>query len=382
MATLTLQSLTRRHAGTDRPALDALDLQVRDGELLVLVGPSGCGKSTALRLIAGLDAPDGGRVFIDGRDVTDAAPQDRDVAMVFQGYALYPHLSAADNIAFPLKMRGVPKADRERRVNEVAELLGLGALLRRRPGELSGGERQRVAMGRAIVRRPKVFLFDEPLANLDAALRAELRVELAAMVRRLGTTSIYVTHDQAEAMTMGDRIVVMNAGRLEQVAAPRAVYETPASLFVAGFLGAPPMNLIDLARAGDMFEGSGLSVRAPVGVNVPDRVTVGVRPEHLIVGEMGADRGVAAPGAAGGRAPGLSPSEGASAVQLEAEVTGTEPLGAETHVRLSVAGRAMWARAPGFDAPARGSTVRVAIDPRRLHWFDPATGARLDGGDR
>ena len=356
MATLTLEKLTRRHAGEGRPALDRLDLEVRDGELLVLVGPSGCGKSTALRLIAGLDPPDGGRVHIDGRDVTHVAPQDRDVAMVFQGYALYPHLSAADNIAFPLRMRGVARAERDRRVEEVAETLGIRPLLRRKPGELSGGERQRVAMGRAIVRRPRVFLFDEPLANLDAALRAELRVELAAMVRRLGTTSIYVTHDQAEAMTMGDRICVMSAGRLQQVAPPRAVYESPSNLFVAGFLGAPPMNLVALTRDGDTFEGGGLHLTPPVRAGLPDRVTIGVRPEHLLLGSSGAAR----------------------LVTFRAEVVNTEPLGAETHVRLSSAGTLFWSRSPGFDAPSRGATIEVAIEPRRLLWFDTATGERLD----
>ena len=234
-------------------------------------------------------------------------------------------------------------------------------------------------MGRAIVRRPRVFLFDEPLANLDAALRAELRVELAAMVRRLGTTSIYVTHDQAEAMTMGDRICVMSAGRLQQVAAPRAVYEAPANLFVAGFLGAPPMNLIDLARSGDAFEAGGVSVRPPRGVELPDRVTIGVRPEHLVFGEGGATPGHA-PSPGGGQALASSLAEAPAVVQLGAEVTGTEPLGAETHVRLAVGERALWARAPGFDAPGRGSKVRVSIEPRRVLWFDTATGARIDVG--
>ena len=353
MATLAVKGLTRRHAESDRAALDRLDLEVGDGELLVLVGPSGCGKSTALRLVAGLDSPDGGRVHIDGRDVTDAAPQDRDVAMVFQGYALYPHLSARDNIAFPLKMKGVGRAERARRVGEVAEMLGLGRLLERRPGELSGGERQRVAMGRAIVRRPKVFLFDEPLANLDAALRAELRVELAAMVRRLGTTSIYVTHDQAEAMTMGDRIAVMKEGRLQQIAAPRAVYEAPSNLFVASFLGAPPMNRVEVTREGGTFVAPCFGVPAPRAEGMPDRATIGVRPEHGVLG-------------GGGR------------IAFRAEVVDMEPLGAETHVSLVASGVTFRARVPGFDAPGRGAIVDVGIEERRVHWFDTATGERID----
>ncbi len=223
MAKVELLKLRRRYPGAESAALESLSLEVDDGELLVLVGPSGCGKSTALRLIAGLDAPDGGSIFIDGRDVVNTPPQDRDVAMVFQGYALYPHLTARENIEFPLKMRGVARAERARRVDDVATVLGLARLLSRRPGELSGGERQRVAMGRAIVRQPKVFLFDEPLSNLDAALRTELRVELAALVRRLGTTSLYVTHDQVEAMTMGSRIAVLRGGKLQQVGPPRAI---------------------------------------------------------------------------------------------------------------------------------------------------------------
>jgi multiple sugar transport system ATP-binding protein len=321
---------------------------------LVLVGPSGCGKSTALRLIAGLDSPDGGSVHIDGRDVTRAAPQDRDVAMVFQGYALYPHLSARDNIAFPLRMKGVARAERNSRVGEVASILGIQRLLDRKPGELSGGERQRVAMGRAIVRRPKVFLFDEPLANLDAALRAELRVELASLVRRLGTTSIYVTHDQAEAMTMGDRICVMQDGRLQQIAAPRAVYEAPANLFVASFLGAPPMNLVALAREGSSFVAPCFGIPAP-RAGLPDRVTLGVRPEHVVLGGRGS-------------------------ISFDAEVVDTEPLGAETHVRLDASGVGLWARVPGFDAPARGASVRVAFEERRMLWFDTAAGTRIDPG--
>ena len=222
----------------------------------MLVGPSGCGKSTALRIIAGLEPADAGAVRLDGRDITHAPPQDRDVAMVFQGYALYPHLTVRENIEFPLRMRRVPKADRATRVAEAAALLGLGKLLSRHPAELSGGERQRVAMGRAIVRSPKAFLFDEPLSNLDAALRAELRVELASLVRRLGTTSVYVTHDQVEAMTMADRIAVMRAGTLQQVGTPRAIYEAPANVFVASFLGSPPVNLVDLEVTGGLRLGT------------------------------------------------------------------------------------------------------------------------------
>ena len=360
MATVTLEALTRRHAGADRPALDRLDLEVGDGELLVLVGPSGCGKSTALRLIAGLDAPTAGRVRVDGRDITEAAPQDRDVAMVFQGYALYPHMTARENIAFPLKMRGIAKPEREARVREVADMLGLGKLLDRRPGELSGGERQRVAMGRAIVRRPKVFLFDEPLANLDAALRAELRVELAAMVRRLKTTAIYVTHDQAEAMTMGDRIAVMRDGRLQQAAPPRTIYEAPANLFVAGFLGAPPMNLIELDLRSGAYEGGGLTLSPPREATLPERVTVGVRPEHVRVVATSAE-----------------PARAGADVVLRAEVIGREPLGAETHLRIEAAGATYWARAPGFDAPPLGATVEATIEPARVLWFDRSTGERI-----
>jgi multiple sugar transport system ATP-binding protein len=359
MAKLALDGLTRRHAESDRPALDRLDLEVEDGELLVLVGPSGCGKSTALRLIAGLDTPDGGSVRIDGRDVTHAAPQDRDVAMVFQGYALYPHLTAGENIAFPLKMRGQAKAERTRRVAEVADMLGIDRLLHRRPGELSGGERQRVAMGRAIVRRPKVFLFDEPLANLDAALRAELRVELASLVRRLKTTSIYVTHDQAEAMTMGDRISVMKEGRLQQIAAPRAIYEAPSNLFVASFLGAPPMNMVEVTLQDGAYHGADLVVPAPASRALPEHLTIGIRPEHLRV-ESG--RG----------------AERERDITFRAEVVGREPLGAETHLRLSAGGVKHWVRVPGFDAPGLGATVEVGFDPARLLWFDRASGERID----
>ena len=249
MARVSIQGLERHHAGAEAAALSALDLEIEDGELLVLVGPSGCGKSTALRLIAGLDTPDRGRILIGDRDVSFVPPQDRDVAMVFQGYALYPHLRVRDNIAFPLKMRGVPAAERARRVDEAAALLGLAKLLDRKPGELSGGERQRVAMGRAIVRQPQVFLFDEPLSNLDAQLRQEMRSEIKRLHQRLGATIIYVTHDQVEAMTLADRIAVLRGGHVMQYDRPHNIYHRPAADFVAAFIGSPPMNLMDVTRA-------------------------------------------------------------------------------------------------------------------------------------
>jgi multiple sugar transport system ATP-binding protein len=351
MATVELRDLTRHYPEAGAAALAGLDLTAADGELLVLVGPSGCGKSTALRLVAGLDTPDRGSVLLDGQDMTRVPPQDRDVAMVFQGYALYPHLSARDNIAFPLKMRGVPRRERLTRVDEAAGMLGIGGLLDRLPGELSGGERQRVAMGRAIVRKPRVFLFDEPLSNLDAALRAELRVEIAALVRRLGVTALYVTHDQTEAMTMADRIVVMNKGKLQQVGAPRSIYEDPANAFVAGFLGSPPINWIELAVRDGRLEGAGAAWPAPSGVALGEGVRAAVRPEHVRMGGEG--------------------------VGIDCVVLATEPLGAETHVLLDAAGTSLRARAPGFDAPARGERVRVVVAPRDVLWFDRPTGARL-----
>jgi multiple sugar transport system ATP-binding protein len=360
MARVSIQGLERHHTGAEAAALSALDLEIADGELLVLVGPSGCGKSTALRLIAGLDTPDRGRILIGDRDVSAVPPQDRDVAMVFQGYALYPHLSVRENIAFPLKMRGVAAAERARRVDEAAAMLGLGKLLDRKPGELSGGERQRVAMGRAIVRSPKVFLFDEPLSNLDAALRAELRVELASLVRRLGTTSLYVTHDQVEAMTMGDRIAVLRAGKLQQLGAPRAIYEDPANDFVAGFLGAPPISWIELDRDASALRGAGTVFQPPPGMALPPKVKLGVRPEHLFLH--------------------ASSPDGPQRITVDAIVVATEPLGAETHVLLDAAGTRLRTRVAGFNAPVRHEKVTLHLDPSALLWFDAESGARLRSG--
>src|ERR1700679_1679534 len=249
MASVTFEQATRRYPGEDRPAVDRLDLSVGDGEFVVLVGPSGCGKTTSLRMIAGLETVDAGRIRIGARDVTDDDPKDRDVAMVFQNYALYPHMTVAQNMGFALKIAQIPKVEIQERIMDAARLLDLGAYLGRKPKDLSGGQRQRVAMGRAIVRRPQVFLRDEPLSNLDAKLRVQTRNQIAGLQRRLGTTTVYVTHDQVEAMTMGDRVAVLRDGVLQQFAAPRDLYRNPVNVFVAGFIGSPAMNLFTLPIA-------------------------------------------------------------------------------------------------------------------------------------
>src|SRR3954469_10163597 len=283
MAEVHYETASRTYPGTEAPAGDALELRIADGELMVLVGPSGSGKSTALRMLAGLEEVDAGTIWIGGRDVTDEQAKDRDVAMVFQNYALYPYLDVAANIAFPLKMAKVPKPERERRVRKAAETLGLTDLLARKPAELSGGERQRTAMGRAIVRDPHVFLMDEPLSNLDAKLRVQMRADIAALQSRLAVTTLYVTHDQVEAMTMGHRVAVLREGRLQQVDTPRALYERPANTFVAGFIGSPSMNLCRVPVGEDgcaLLDG----VRVPLPEGVPSglsEVVLGLRPESL-----------------------------------------------------------------------------------------------------
>jgi sn-glycerol 3-phosphate transport system ATP-binding protein len=343
MATITIRGLRKeydeRRAATPA-ALVGLDLDIADGELLVLVGPSGCGKSTALRLIAGLEEPSGGSIRIGDRDLAGVPPQDRDVAMVFQDYALYPHLTVAEILAFPLKMRGVARAERDARVKEIAALVGLGEKLRRLPAQLSGGERQRVAMGRAIVRSPRAFLFDEPLSNLDAKLRAELRVEIVRLVKGVGTTSVYVTHDQAEAMTMGDRVAVLRSGELQQIGTPREVYEKPANVFVAGFLGTPAMNLLPASAKG-------------VSIDAAHGETVGFRPEDVTIG-------------------------GSGDIAIDGTVRGLEPLGAETIVHLEVGDATVRARVPGFGGPEVGSAVAAHVAAARAHWFD-AEGRRCEG---
>jgi multiple sugar transport system ATP-binding protein len=341
-----LADVTKRFDEGEGAALRGISLAVKKGELVVVVGPSGCGKSTTLRIVAGLEEADSGEVRIGGRSMAGVAPQDRDVAMVFQGYALYPTMTVRENMEFPLKMRKVDPAERRKRADEAAELLELGRLMNRLPSELSGGERQRVAMGRAIVRRPRVFLFDEPLSNLDAALRQELRVEIGVLVRELGVTAIYVTHDQVEAMTLADRICIMKKGAIQQVAPPRMIYEQPATSFVATFVGAPKMNLLEGRAIAGTLECGPFKLAAPPGKMLPERVVVGVRPEDVRLVDAS--------------------EEGATKL----EVAVAEPLGAETNFVLRAGNVELRARAPGFDPRAKGSSIHVSLARAPLHLFD------------
>jgi sn-glycerol 3-phosphate transport system ATP-binding protein len=352
MATLTVHGVTKSFGKV--AVLHGIDLAVADGEMIVIVGASGCGKSTLLRIVAGLEAATEGRVVISGNDVTRLEPAERDIAMVFQNYALYPHMSVFENMAYGLRIRGVPKPEIARRVQDAADLLGLGALLQRRPRELSGGQRQRVAMGRAIVREPKLFLFDEPLSNLDAKLRVAMRAEIKRLQRRLGVTSLFVTHDQVEAMTLGDRLVVMNQGRAAQVATPMEIFARPADTYVAGFIGSPAMNFLPAT----LTEG-GLGARIADGpvIRFADgprpgmagrALTLGVRPEHFSLG---------------GPLP-LTPDL-------------VEPLGSETvvHGRLP-SGQEITLRLAG--PPPGLGTIELGIRPEHLHVFDGETGLRLE----
>jgi multiple sugar transport system ATP-binding protein len=352
MATVTYDHVVKKFG--DVTAVDDLDLQVRDGEFLVLVGPSGCGKTTALRMLAGLEEQTSGDIYIGDRLVNDVAPKDRDIAMVFQNYALYPHMTVYDNIAFGLKLRGTPKAEIERRVKDVAEILGLGQLLRRKPKELSGGQRQRVAVGRAIAREPAVFLMDEPLSNLDAKLRIQTRAELEKIHRRVGKTTIYVTHDQVEAMTMGDRIVVMKDGVLQQVGTPQELHDRPVNLFVAGFIGAPAMNFFP-AKADAQAADTGFA-------SVPlDGQADRLRGKDVIVGMRPEDIHDLSRTSAEGRLP------------VEATVEVVEYLGNELQLHLSAAGRTFVARVSTDTQTTPGATLRVGFDLRRVHFFDQAT---------
>jgi multiple sugar transport system ATP-binding protein len=351
MAPVTLNALSKRYGSVT--AVDSIDLAIGDREFVVLVGPSGCGKSTTLRMIAGLEEISGGEIRIGGRVVNELEPKDRDIAMVFQDYALSPHMSVAENIGFGLRYRKVPKAEIRRKVAEAAQILGIEPLLARQPRELSGGQRQRVAMGRAIVRDPEVFLFDEPLSNLDAKLRVQMRTEIKKLHQRVPTTVVYVTHDQVEAMTLADRIVIMRAGRIEQVGSPDEVYNHPATTYVASFIGSPAMNLVPGELAGDAIrleDGAMLPMPAGHGDGAPGRrVTVGIRPEDLM----------------------LAPA-GVPALEVTAGVV--EPLGSDTLVLFSLADTEMTARLPPRDTPLTGAPLRLRPDPARLHLFDAETG--------
>ena len=348
----------------DVTAVADVDLEIRPGELMVLVGPSGCGKSTLLRLIAGLDELDAGEVWIGDRCVDEVAPGGRDVAMVFQSYALYPHMTVAENLGFGLRVRGAGTAEIEGRVSEVADVLGLRGLLSRRPGQLSGGQQQRVALGRAMVRDPGVFLFDEPLSNLDAALRLQTRDEIAALHRRLGTTMIFVTHDQVEALSLGQRVAVMDHGRVQQVGTPHEVYRRPANLFVAGFVGSPPMNRLHLVR-----DREGRLVGGPFVFPGPSplrEATLGVRPEDLSVAVVTPSGSGPPPGSAGTpRGPDPNPDLTATALRVES-------LGSEQRIHLDGPGDAAWvARAPSALRVAAGDRVEVAVAWERTHLFGP-----------
>jgi multiple sugar transport system ATP-binding protein len=356
MAEVRYEQATRIYPNTDVPAVVGLDLEIADGELLVMVGPSGSGKTTALRMLAGLEEVDGGAIFIGERDVTDDPPKARDVAMVFQNYALYPYLSVEANIGFPLKVAGVKKAERAQRVRAAAEMLGLVDLLHRKPGQLSGGQRQRVAMGRAIVREASVFLMDEPLSNLDAKLRVQMRADIAELQARLNVTTVYVTHDQAEAMTLGHRVAVLHDGHLQQCAPPRELYDHPANTFVAGFIGSPAMNFltVPLGANGSVKVG-GVDVPLPASArgNGRDTLVVGVRPEAL---ELASDG-------------------------IGAQVQAVEDIGADAYVfctaQLDGEERRLIARSSARRAPERGARVALRPVPEEAHVFDPVSGDRL-----
>ena len=358
VATVTFENATRLYPGTETPAVDKLNIEIADGEFLVLVGPSGCGKSTSLRMLAGLEDVNAGRILIGDRDVTDVPPKDRDIAMVFQNYALYPHMTVADNMGFALKIAGVNKEERATRVREAAKLLDLEAYLDRKPKALSGGQRQRVAMGRAIVRNPQVFLMDEPLSNLDAKLRVQTRTQIASLTRRLGVTTVYVTHDQVEAMTMGDRVAVLKDGVLQQVDTPRALYDHPDNVFVAGFIGSPAMNLLELpvVDGGVKFGGVVYPVQRDVlDAAAGNTVTLGVRPEDLETAPSG---------------------EG-----LPVEVDVVEELGADAyiygHTTLDGKDHDIVTRVDGRRPPMKGDTVHVRPQQGHVHLFDSKSGLRL-----
>ena len=343
MATIDLIDLKKNYGNV--PAVKGVNLNVADGELIVLVGPSGCGKSTLLRMVAGLETVSEGRIEIGGRDVVKAEPAERDIAMVFQNYALYPHMSVRGNLEYGLKNRGTPRTEIDRRVAEAADILEIGPLLDRKPRQLSGGQRQRVAMGRAIVREPAAFLFDEPLSNLDAKLRVQMRVEIRKLQRRLKTTSLYVTHDQLEAMTLADRLVVMNGGLVEQIGTPTEVYDHPATMFVAGFIGSPPMNLIPVSTLLD-------APALPSGTDV-----IGIRPDALFLERQTGDD-----------------------IAMSGSVELLEPIGGESHlhVHLDKSGQSVVLSVPGRPEIAEGSAVTLHARLVDIHPFNAQSGLRTD----
>jgi len=370
MATVTFDKATRIYPGGDKPAVDGLEIEVGDGEFLVLVGPSGCGKSTSLRMLAGLEDVNAGSIRIGERDVTHLPPKDRDIAMVFQNYALYPHMSVADNMGFALKIAGINKAEIRKRVEEAAKILDLTDYLARKPKALSGGQRQRVAMGRAIVREPQVFLMDEPLSNLDAKLRVQTRTQIASLQRRLGVTTVYVTHDQVEAMTMGDRVAVLKDGILQQVDSPRNMYDKPVNLFVAGFIGSPAMNLIEvpIIDGGVKFGNAVVNVAREAVKAAADKgdttVTVGVRPEHFDISS--------------GESTGLSKD---APTGLAVTVNVVEELGADGFVygsaKVDDVDKDIVIRVGGRAIPEKGSVLHVVPRSEETHVFATSTGERL-----
>jgi ABC-type sugar transport system ATPase subunit len=351
MTSITIEELSKTIG--NQPILHDIDLSIGAGKLVALLGPSGCGKSTLLRLIAGLDAPTSGRIRFNGRDVTDVPPQARNIAMVFQSYALYPHMTVRENMAYGLKQRKLPAAEISARIENTARILHLEPYLDRRPKQLSGGQRQRVAMGRAIVREPVAFLMDEPLSNLDAQLRQAMRLEIRALQRQLAVTTLYVTHDQVEAVTMSDRVVLMNAGRILQEGAPLDLYDRPANLFVARFIGLLPMNLFDVTRVeGGLRAGDGTILPAAAGSGA-ETFTAGLRPEHIAI------------------------HPGPEDAKFTAVVTGVQHLGGEVEIYVEALGERFCVRAFDRDAPAAGERVVLGYAPQRLHLFDKETGVRV-----
>ena len=353
MGSITLQKVEKTYGqgAKGNKVIHGVDAQIADGEFIVIVGPSGCGKSTLLRMVAGLEEVTGGDIYIGDRRVNDLEPAARDIAMVFQNYALYPHMTVYENMAYGLKIAKVPKEEIERRVQKAAGILELGALLQRTPRQLSGGQRQRVAMGRAIVRQPQVFLFDEPLSNLDAKLRAQTRLEIQKLHRELGVTSLFVTHDQVEAMTLAQRMIVMHAGRIEQIGTPDQVYGQPASTFVAGFIGSPPMNLLTGQAQGRRFDAGGITLDLPVPAPRDGALQLGIRPEHLKPSPQGAWR-------------------------MQVEVL--EMLGAERLVYGHIGNSAFTLRMESTETPPQaGDEVALHVPAEHVHWFDAETGLRV-----